>query len=102
MTECKRDKLTMKWSKRERDMMINFPTKPDGHLLHTVLNGQRFDAEGRPEPSLVDELAERGYDLTTLRFTVTRKPCPCPAPLQDIDPACEVHRRFLDARKKRG
>jgi hypothetical protein len=84
-------KLTMRWSKREQDFVIDSPARPDGHLLHVVLNCERWNYEGRREPSLVAELDRRGYDTSTLRFSVQRKPCPCVAPMRDVDPACPVH-----------
>lgn len=59
----------MSWSKRERDLLIHYPSKPDGHLLHVRLNSPRFDGE-KKLPSFVQE---RGYDLTTLRFSIKRK-----------------------------
>lgn len=49
------------WSKRERDLMLDFPRKCDGGMLNTAL-----------EP-LMKELDKRGYDVTTLRFLVKQK-----------------------------
>lgn len=67
--------LSMSWSKREKDLLINYPSKPDGHLLHVRLNAPRF--YGHEElPSFVQELEARGYDITTLRFSVKRKGTP--------------------------
>ncbi|HZG67765.1 MAG TPA: hypothetical protein VEZ12_13540 [Herpetosiphonaceae bacterium] len=54
-------KLTVRWSKRERDLMIDYPAKCDGALMASALD------ELRPE------LEARGYDITTLRFSVARK-----------------------------
>lgn len=71
------NKLTAKWSKRERDIIFHYPSKPDGHLLYIVLCCERqtsgFDGAVF-SPSLVEELKRRGYDITTLRFEVTRFP----------------------------
>lgn len=68
------DTLSMRWSKREKDLLINYPSKPDGHLLHCRLNSPRFDGDYQPMlPSFVEELQARGYDITTLRFSVKRK-----------------------------
>lgn len=65
--------LWMSWSKKEKDMMYRYPTSSrDGHLLHSffsvdqVINGERHK-------SLVKELESRGYDLTTLRFSIRKK-----------------------------
>ncbi len=53
--------LTARWSKRERDVMIGYPCGPDGHLLYGVIS-----------KAFTDELVQRGYDITTLRFSVKR------------------------------
>lgn len=59
--ECT-DPLRATWSKRERDVIIHYPRKCDGHWLSGV-----FDK------AFTDELEKRGYDVTTLRFSVHRK-----------------------------
>lgn len=64
--------LSMRRSKCEKDLLINYPSNPDGHLLHTRLNAPRFDGSNEL-PSFVSELEARGYDITTLRFSVKRK-----------------------------
>ena len=57
------DKLRASWSKREKDIVLHWPggssTKADGHWLSSI-----FDQE------FTDELLKRGYDPTTLRFSV--------------------------------
>lgn len=66
--------LKATWSRREED--INFDWggsgagKPDGHMLYgaiccVVLVGGK---------TLMQELEARGYDLTTLRFSIRQKP----------------------------
>lgn len=55
------DPLRATWSKRESDVMIHYPRKCDGHWLSGIFN-QAF----------INELRGRGYDLTTLRFSVTQ------------------------------
>ena len=43
----------------------------DGALLHSVFNYGRFDGVTKTfSPSLLEELAARGYDLTTLQLSV--------------------------------
>ena len=58
-----KDKFRVNWSKRERDLMIHYPlgsqTKCDGHWISGV-----FDKE------FTDELEKRGYDVTTLKFSI--------------------------------
>jgi len=52
--------------------------RPDGHLLYSVFGckRERFDSErGQTihDPSLLEELEARGYDLTTLKFSIKKK-----------------------------
>jgi hypothetical protein len=68
--------------------------KPDLRLLHSVIGCQsqhlNLDApldSARVnwvtyEPSLLDQLEERGYDLSTLRFYIRKK---APAPWESVD-----------------
>jgi hypothetical protein len=50
-------------------------SRTDGHLLHNALTSRRYYAHdlAHPEPSLLDELKERGYDITTLKFYIRKK-----------------------------
>ena len=50
-------------------------SKRDGALLHYILCSKRPPSlNGEPwEPSLVDELVSRGYDLSTIEFRVRKK-----------------------------
>jgi len=75
--------LRVSWSKRERDLRIQWPEdKADGHLAHMHLCSERPRVEretsGLPKfhPSFVSELERRGYDLTTLVFQIAKKPAP--------------------------
>lgn len=93
---AKRDENTLSafWSKREKDIMICYPSKASGALLHHVLSGNamrvlpKSSGEGLTElweikdnplmavfrdKSFLEELEERGYDLTTLRFSIKKK-----------------------------
>lgn len=79
---CPHDALTVRWSKRERDFLIGSPRRPDGHLAHLIFTGKRlreaFSKGGLHnvfDPSFIDELKERGYDVETLRFSVQMKTC---------------------------
>lgn len=63
------DKLTARWSKRENDILFHYPSSPDGHLLCGALAG--FGVK-----DLHKELERRGYDLTTLRFSIAKKVTP--------------------------
>lgn len=53
-------------------------SKSDAYLLHNAIGSSRFSPSfERPrytvEPSLLEELAERGYDLSTLRISIRKK-----------------------------
>ncbi len=60
------DKLRATWSRREDDVMLHYPlgfgTKRDGALLASVFS-KEFTAE----------LSGRGYDPTTMKFSVEPK-----------------------------
>jgi hypothetical protein len=46
----------------------------DMHLLWNVIGGPRYGyTPSREGPSFLKELESRGYDLTTLRFSVMKK-----------------------------
>jgi hypothetical protein len=93
-----KDKLRIVWSKREKDFMIHYPHPCDGSLISQLLKPWNFVhpsslAKDWPKEqyrivdcyegslggySLIEEdwLAEldrRGYDLTTLKFEISRK-----------------------------
>jgi len=57
------DKLRAIYSKKEGDVMLHFPlgqgTKSDGAFLSGVFG-----------KSFTDELASRGYDITTMKFSI--------------------------------
>lgn len=69
--------LRSHWSKKERDFVVEFPNKPDGHLLNYYL----YTLKPPPSPlrpgettmTLAEELEARGYDLTTLKFSIKKK-----------------------------
>ena len=54
------------------DVCMGSPCRPDGHLLHQAFNSPRYDHNGQPQPSLMDELKARGYKIETLRFEIQR------------------------------
>lgn len=60
------DKLRANWSKREDDVMLHYPlgigSRSDGHWLSGVFN-----------KAFTDELASRGYDITTMKFSIEPK-----------------------------
>lgn len=47
--------------------------KADQHLLHNALANGKWDPTGRVfNPSFIAELHARGYDLTTLKFSISK------------------------------
>lgn len=68
--------LAARWSRRERDVEFVYPSSPDGHLLHNAFNYAKM-TNGK---TLIEELKARGYDLTTLRFSIERKCAACKGP----------------------
>jgi len=71
----KEDKLSVCWSEKEQDYMINFPlgigTSSDGHLLHGFLFTDYHKDETFAE--LLKELESRGYDPKTLKISIEPK-----------------------------
>lgn len=71
--------LRIRWSKRENDVVYQYPgRKADGHLLHHYIASPRPRVGGAVDgvhfdPSLLEELEKRGYDLTTLSFSIKKK-----------------------------
>jgi hypothetical protein len=86
------------WSKREGDVMIHYPNKPDGCWLHDMLNTKRLRSGSTKDytyaeritiqdwntnlciyegKSFLQELEERGYDVKTLKISVRRKEESC-------------------------
>jgi hypothetical protein len=59
--------LRVWWSKRERDFVIDYPSRPDGHLMHAFMSREFLDK------TMEEHLRERGYDVTTLRISVRKK-----------------------------
>lgn len=75
--------LKIKWSKREKDFLIYYPSKPDGSLIQHYILGNILQWGGIDGMSkggfnyesfnLKEELERRGYDLTTLKFEIKKK-----------------------------
>lgn len=48
--------------------------KCDGSLLNSALSGKRHHPfDGTWSDSLIEELEKRGYDITTLKFSIQKK-----------------------------
>jgi len=66
--------LSMYWSKREKDIVYAYPSKVDGHMLHHRLGSEVYNKwKDEYDLSFFKELEARGYDLTTLRFSICKK-----------------------------
>lgn len=76
--EKKFDSLKVKWSKKENDFLISFPRSCDGSLINDYLFNHQYWYDSRMKKSLKDELEERGYDLTTIKFSIKLKDSPKP------------------------
>jgi hypothetical protein len=65
--------LTAFWGRdmrgAKKDLVFGSPCRPDGHLLY----GAFQVVELSPGKTLIQELEARGYDITTLQFSVKRK-----------------------------
>lgn len=68
----KPNQLVAFWSRRERDIMLNWGegcSKGDARLLHEAL-GHRIASDMLP---FTKELEARGYDITTIKFSIRKK-----------------------------
>jgi len=81
--EAKPGELLMRWGKlphSEPDMCIAWGegcSKTDAKLLNNAIASEHPDLFAEPlfskmMPSLIDELESRGYDITTLRFSIRK------------------------------
>lgn len=80
--KCKPD-LSVRWSKRERALLYHYEgSKPTSmlfaHFIEGITMGDAYGYPGRESKpddnrTLAQELNARGYDLTTLRFSIRKK-----------------------------
>lgn len=76
-------KLSLIWDKRQKDFIVKYPRRCDGALIINTIVGDilkwSFYKEHKRESpafdvfNLKEELEERGYDLTTLKFSIELK-----------------------------
>jgi hypothetical protein len=64
--------LAARWSKKHNDVVFEYPQRPDGRLLMYFFSVAKLGLDPEAK-TLLDELAARGYDLKTLRFSIKRK-----------------------------
>jgi hypothetical protein len=86
--KLKDGELRMYWGKPEYcepDVVLAWQgdsrMKADTALLHMIMCSKRPDPLKLPifsimEPSLIEELIARGYDITTLKFSIMKKAAP--------------------------
>lgn len=67
------NKLRIYWSKKQRDVMFYHPKhKVDSSLLYHYFSCIKYDTGGG-EATLVEELERRGFDTSTIRFSIAYK-----------------------------
>jgi len=76
------DKLSLIWDKRQKDFVFKYPRRCDGALivhhicgdvLKHVMPGEKKPPFNFEKFNLVEELERRGYDTTTIKFSIELK-----------------------------
>jgi len=68
-----KNKLRVYWSEKEKDVMFYHPKqRVDGHLLNHYFSYVKYDTGGG-ETTFVEELERRGFDISTIRFSIAYK-----------------------------
>ena len=74
--------LKVKWSKKENDLMINYPRRCDGAFMNYILGNMLVwgGIDGKDKGwqnfntfNLKEECEKRGYDITTLKIEIKLK-----------------------------
>lgn len=85
MGNYRKDKLTLSYNKAQKDFVVAYPRSCDGALILNKLLGDVLEwggitEEGRKKGflnydkfNLKEELDKRGYDITTLKFSIELK-----------------------------
>lgn len=88
--KLKNGELRMYWGREPHDspdVMLAWQgdqrMKRDTNMLHSVMCSKRPDLFAKPlfskmNLSMIEELEMRGYDLTTLKFSIMKKPVIAP------------------------
>jgi hypothetical protein len=87
--KLKDGELRMYWGREQHDrtpdVMLAWQgdrmMKRDASMLHYYICSRRPDSHAKPIfsvmlPSMIEELKDRGYDLTTLKFSIMKKHIP--------------------------
>lgn len=67
MADPMRKRLHVRWSKKERALLYHHSS--NGGMLAYYFEGMKWPGD----KTLAQELEARGYDLTTLRFSIQKK-----------------------------
>lgn len=83
MANYRKDKLTLSYNKAQKDFVVAYPRRCDGalalnHIVGDILRYKLPDDDTRYpynwiKENFKDELEKRGYDLTTLKFSIELK-----------------------------
>jgi hypothetical protein len=83
MPKRNENKLSVIYDKKQRDFVVKYPRKCDGalaihHLVGDTLKYKIPDEETRypynwVKENFIEELEKRGYDTTTLKFSIELK-----------------------------
>ena len=83
MSKYNERKLSLIWDKRKKDFIAKYPRRCDGALIANKLVGDclLFDLDKAladiklcfKVENLKEELEKRGYDLTTIKFSIELK-----------------------------
>jgi hypothetical protein len=72
--------LRLEWGKMPKDdwdvqYYSTDPLEPKRHmaLMHWAFATKRPNFAGRLEPSFIEELIQRGYDIETIKFSIKKK-----------------------------
>lgn len=76
MSAAKGARLWARWSKRERDLLFSWDAMQSGSAHGHLLHGFFDIVQSSNGKSLVEELEARGFDITTLRFSIRKKVSP--------------------------
>jgi len=83
MSNYRKDRVTLSYNKAQRDFVVSYPRVADGNLILNKIIGDHLlfnlnkQAEGNYYAfdifNLKEELEKRGYDITTLKFSIDLK-----------------------------
>jgi hypothetical protein len=72
------NKLSVIYDKRQKDFVVKYPRRCDGalaihHIVGDTLVYRHFNEPPYEISNFIKELEERGYDVTTLKFSIKLK-----------------------------